>query len=52
MFVSRKTFGALTVAALAVATSAFAASAVLQPLDYTDAMATLRGASIHRRFCT
>ena len=41
MFVSRKTFGALTVAALAVATSAFAASAVLQPLDYTDAMATL-----------
>ena len=36
MFVSRKTFGALTVAALAAATSALAASAVLQPLDYTD----------------
>lgn len=36
MFVSRKTFRALTVAALAAATSALAASAVLQPLDYTD----------------
>ena len=36
MFVSRKTFGALTVAALAAAVSAFAASPVVQPLDYTD----------------
>lgn len=40
MFVSRKTFGALTVAALAAATSALAASAVLQPLDYTDQLQT------------